>query len=176
MNPSKYLTSFLMKGVLLPLLVILFVSAVQPPFSVKEMAGKKVAIVKVSGYEPDITEGAIMSYLMEAGVEVFDRMSINKVLDEQKFQISGLVDESTAVEVGKITGVQYVLVASTSSPVQTNKANWKDNTWSSYSISFTCKLIEVETGRVVMVGSSSANRGFPNKAVEDAVKKFFVKK
>lgn len=165
-----------MNGTLLALFAFFLVSATHPAWTVKEMAGKKVAIVKVSGYEPDITEGAIMSYLLEAGVEVFDRMSINKVLDEQKFQISGLVDESTAVEVGKITGVQYVLVASTSSPVQTNKANWKDNTWISYSISFTCKLIEVETGRVVMVGSSSANRGFPNKAVEDAVKKFFVKK
>lgn len=145
-------------------------------FSPKDLAGKKLAIVKVTGYEPDLVEGAIMSYLMEAGVDVFDRMSINKVLDEQKFQISGLVDESTAVEIGKITGVQYVLVASTSNPVQTNRANFKDNTWSTYSLSFTCKLIEVETTRVVLVGSSSSNRGFPNKAVEEAVKKFFKRK
>lgn len=165
-----------MKTLLASLLLLATLTSAGPSFTVTDLVGKKVAIVKVSGYEPDITEGAIMSYLMEAGVEVFDRMSINKVLDEQKFQISGLVDESTAVEVGKVTGVQYVLVASTSNPAVTNRANWKDNTWSTYSLSFTCKLIEVETSRVVMVGSSSANRGFPNKAVEEAVKKFFKKK
>ncbi|MCB9164994.1 MAG: hypothetical protein H6592_11300 [Flavobacteriales bacterium] len=165
-----------MKIVLVAAIALISLSTGVHSFSMRDMTGKKVAIVRVSGYEPDITEGAIISYLMDAGVEVFDRMSITKVLDEQKFQLSGLVDESTAVEVGKITGVQYVLVASTSNPIETNRANWKDNTWSTFSLSFTCKLIEVETSKVMLVGTTSANRGFPNKAVEDAIKKFFTKK
>lgn len=44
--------------------------------------------------------------------KLVERMQIDKVLEEQKFQESTFVDPDTAVEIGRILGVDYVLIGS----------------------------------------------------------------
>lgn len=65
---------------------------------------------------------------------VLERQLINKVLEENKFQGEGLVDESQVREIGKIMGADYVFI-STISPLN-----------DSYYLS--CKMIEVTTARI----------------------------
>lgn len=43
------------------------------------------------------------------GISLLDRRSITSVLDEQRLQISGLFDESEAVEAGKLLGSDYLV-------------------------------------------------------------------
>ncbi|MCQ2592967.1 MAG: CsgG/HfaB family protein [Treponema sp.] len=59
------------------------------------------------------TENYITDALTEAvfylnKVKIVERSNLQKILEEQKFQSSGLVDENSAKEIGKIAGVDYV--------------------------------------------------------------------
>ncbi len=46
------------------------------------------------------------------GAKVFTRKEMDKIISEQKFQRSGLVDESTLVRLGKFAGVKYIITGS----------------------------------------------------------------
>ena len=43
------------------------------------------------------------------GVKIFTRRNLQKVLHEQKLQMSGLIDPQTAVQIGKLSGVRYII-------------------------------------------------------------------
>lgn len=43
------------------------------------------------------------------GIKVIERSELHELLNEQKLSLSGRVDESTALEVGKLVGAQYVI-------------------------------------------------------------------
>lgn len=43
------------------------------------------------------------------GIKVIERSELHEILNEQKLSLSGRVDESTALEVGKLVGAQYVI-------------------------------------------------------------------
>jgi len=56
---------------------------------------------------------AIASTLVEmGGTKVYTRRDLQKILQEQKFQQSGLVDEKTVVQMGKLAGVRYIITGS----------------------------------------------------------------
>ena len=65
---------------------------------------------------------------------VLERQLINKVLEENKFQGEGLVDESQLSEIGKILGADYVFISTIT--------QLSDNYYLS------CKMIEVTTARI----------------------------
>jgi Curli production assembly/transport component CsgG. len=65
---------------------------------------------------------------------VLERQLIDKVLEENKFQGEGMVDDSQISEIGKILGADYVFV-STINPLNNNYY-------------FSCKMIEVATARI----------------------------
>ena len=44
------------------------------------------------------------------GADIYSRTDLEKVMSEQKFQQSGLVDENSMVQVGKLAGVKYILL------------------------------------------------------------------
>jgi curli biogenesis system outer membrane secretion channel CsgG len=147
--------------------------AVAQKFSIEDLRSKRLAVVKISGYEPELTEGAIVGHLVKQDVEVLERSDIQAVLEEHKLTMSGLIDESKAVEIGNLVGAQYAISGSVTKPSETNRANLRDNTWSTFSVTFTGKIIDIATGKVIYANSVSANRGFPDRAVRDAVAKFF---
>ena len=43
-------------------------------------------------------------------ISLFERVALQQIGEEQKLGMSGLVDESTAVEIGRIAGLQYILL------------------------------------------------------------------
>ncbi len=46
------------------------------------------------------------------GAKIFTRNELKKVLEEQKFQMSGLADDRTLVQLGKLAGVKYIVTGS----------------------------------------------------------------
>jgi len=52
------------------------------------------------------------------GADVYSREDLAKIMKEQKFQQSGLADENTLVQVGKLAGVKYILTGSIDSVTQ----------------------------------------------------------
>ena len=79
------------------------------------------------------------------GYVALERRLINKVLEENKFQGSGLVGESQISEIGKVMGADYVFVT-TISAISTN-----------YYIS--CKLVEVKTAHIEMQSTGTTKYG-----------------
>jgi len=83
-----------------------------------------------------------------SGYTVLERQLINKVLEENKFQQGGLVDDSQVSEIGKRLGANYVLISSVT-PLG-----------DSYYIS--CKMIEVLTARIAKQKTGQTARGGSN--------------
>jgi len=79
------------------------------------------------------------------GYTVLERQLINKVLEENKFQESGLVNDEQVSDIGKRMGADYVFVT-TISPLGGN-----------YYIS--CKMIEVATARIEKQSTGTTTAG-----------------
>lgn len=73
-------------------------------------------------------------------VRVVDRQNIEKIMEEHKFQSSAITDESTAVEIGKLSGADIIVMGSIHYVGNLHYLN--------------IKLINVETGEII--GSSIA--------------------
>lgn len=67
-------------------------------------------------------------------LELYERMQIIKLLEEQKMQISGYVEPDKAVEVGKMLGVQWTVIGSFMKVGDNLKAD--------------TRLVNVETGKI----------------------------
>ena len=78
----------------------------------------RVAVIDFEsiGDDPNIGRGVteiVRTELIKTGkYEVVERALLNKVLEEQRFQVSDLVDPSKAVELGKILGADLILTGS----------------------------------------------------------------
>jgi len=112
---------------------------------------KKVAVMDPVGSVPktimEIVREEISSVVVNAlGYTVLERSLIDKVLQENKFQMSGLVDDSQISEIGKRMGANFVLV--TSLTIMEN---------GNYYIS--CKLIDVLTARIEKQKTGRSERG-----------------
>ena len=56
-----------------------------------------------------IAEAVVSELSNIGGMRIFTRRDLQKVLQEQKFQMSGLVDPNTAVQIGRLAGVKYIV-------------------------------------------------------------------
>jgi len=56
-----------------------------------------------------VADGLIDEVVNIGGAKVFSRTEMQKVLQEHRFQMSGLVDESTLIKFGKLAGLEYIL-------------------------------------------------------------------
>ncbi len=95
---------------------------------------QRVAFAPVQTMAADELVSACIVDLAASGrVEVLDRSNIEKVLKEQKFTNSGLVDEASAIELGRMLGSPVLLMVSvhnlkvTRTPSRSTKAEWKDS-------------------------------------------------
>jgi hypothetical protein len=77
--------------------------------------GLRIALVPVShgadaaAISDYITGHLTVEFINSQKYDMLERRRIDQVLNEQKFQMSGMVDDTTAVEIGKILGADAVL-------------------------------------------------------------------
>jgi hypothetical protein len=94
----------------------------------------------------EIVREEISSIIVNTGnYTVLERQLINKVLEENKFQQGGLVDESQISEIGRRMGANYVFVT-TISPLGSN-------------FYISCKMTEVLTARIEMQHTAQTKKG-----------------
>ncbi|MBQ0050517.1 MAG: hypothetical protein KBT11_00465 [Treponema sp.] len=62
--------------------------------------------------EDHVTDSLTEAVFKTGKVRVFERANLERILSEQKFQSSGLVDENTAKDIGKLAGVDYICYGS----------------------------------------------------------------
>jgi len=90
--------------------------------------------------------------------EVIERQQLEKILKEQRLSLSGAIDETSAAEVGKILGLDVIIIGNTS---YTHNDEWR-TTESSRCLKRTVitkgtmKIIDVKTARIVGTKSSEA--------------------
>lgn len=58
--------------------------------------------------EDYVTDALTEAVFNTGKIKIYERANLEKILSEQKFQSSGLVDEDTAKDIGKIAGVDYI--------------------------------------------------------------------
>lgn len=59
-----------------------------------------------------VEDGVTDEIVRMGGAKVFTRNELKKVLEEHKFQSSGLADEKTLIQFGKLSGVRYIITGS----------------------------------------------------------------
>ncbi|MCQ2592968.1 MAG: CsgG/HfaB family protein [Treponema sp.] len=108
------------------------------------------AFVALSSDNDDkITENYITDALTEAvfyfdKVRIVERSNLQKILEEQKFQSSGLVDENSAKEIGKIAGVDYVCYGTLKR--------------SGDMFSVNSRIVDVQSGEVIAIGRGDVRK------------------
>jgi hypothetical protein len=72
----------------------------------------KIAIVYITAQDRSTTEyiaGEIEFIWVNAGFTIIDRSQLNRIRREQNFQMSGEVDDATAVSIGKFAGADIIV-------------------------------------------------------------------
>jgi len=126
----------------------IFINSVDP-FGIGSIIGGKrkifpasIAIIDFEGIGVSIDETRVLtqrltSELISLNVyQLFERSKIDQLLKEQKFQNSGCIDAACAVEIGKLAGVEHVVIGT---------VNKIGNTYSVDS-----RMIDVESGKSVI--------------------------
>jgi TolB-like protein len=96
----------------------------------------------VSGYEPlavSVPE-AITEALLRGDLFLpVERSALGRILAEQELSMTGMVDANTAVKIGQLAGVLYVMTGTVAVVGQ--------------QIRLSCRIIDVETAEIVYAGS-----------------------
>lgn len=132
-------------------------------------------------------EDAIVQNLFDGkAFEVLDRQHINRILDEQKLGHSGLVDESTAAELGKIIGSGVMVfgrIQKEDYKEETSRSDHTDREGNRYyihrrtgtmSLDVNLRIIDVNTGRIVAartLNSAASNTTSQRNGVAPAINK-----
>ena len=85
--------------------------------------------------------------------ELLSRTDVDKVVQEHELTATGLVDDSTAPAFGKMLGAEYLLITNI-----TGLSNTKKGGKNNYIVTakMSARIVEVETGRMVLAATSSA--------------------
>ncbi|MFH1714932.1 MAG: FlgO family outer membrane protein [Elusimicrobiota bacterium] len=130
-----------------------------------ELTNRKIAIVPFSFIDnrPDVDgAGSILSERLTNRIvklkqfKLVDRQNLEKVLQEQKLQASGLIDSETAKSLGKILGVDAIITG-TMMNISLNR------------LEVNAKLIKTETAEILAVSSMLVEKDWITKAGEEYV-------
>jgi len=116
------------------------------PFSVASDSRKGYA-AEAASLQAYATEA--LTGLNDPFLTVVDRDNIQKILDEQRLGMSGVVDENTAVSAGKLVGAQAVIMG-TVIAYQENPGKLRANTRNGYE-SYQVKQLNTESNQYVYV-------------------------
>jgi curli biogenesis system outer membrane secretion channel CsgG len=128
----------------------------------------KIAIMdfetKVPGYDWRIGRGAsdmLTTELVKTKkFRVYERNKIASIMKEQGFQQSGAVDPTTAVRIGKIIGVKYILTGAVTeygqSQTGVRAGGYVNVGKKGYATAVDVRAISVETGEIVFADSGEA--------------------
>jgi curli biogenesis system outer membrane secretion channel CsgG len=100
--------------------------------------------------------------------ELIERGQLESLLQEQGMSMTGLINQSDAPQVGKIQGLDYLVLGSiteASAPIRessyTDKNQRKVYSYAATAkVTVSVKVVEVESGRIILAESASADKNF----------------
>jgi curli biogenesis system outer membrane secretion channel CsgG len=105
--------------------------------------------------------GSVIAGLLAAdlagldNIRIIERDRIAQVLNEQAIQQSGVTDSETAVKLGQLAGADAVIVGEL-----TDYVHWESLTGPGSTISFSIRMIDTESGRIILNSAISRVRGY----------------
>lgn len=124
--------------------------AKSPAFETKPVW--RTAVLPPTASTPSLCQGqgiydyAGMALLRTGRFTVVDRSAVDQILDEQEFSYSGVVDQSTAVQLGRLLGAEAVMMVSIASV--SHDEFWSD-TPEQRDAELYVKIISVETSEIL---------------------------
>lgn len=127
---------------------------------------------QISVEDASLASDRVMENLLDSGrFNIIERDQLEAILNEHAFNLTGLVDPNTAVQIGKLTGVQYIVYGSVvNCSLKTTGIAYDNNNYGGvvnekYTViaDVTARFIDVETGRIALIArghgesSSTAN-------------------
>ena len=94
--------------------------------------------------------------------EILSRTDVDKVVQEHELAATGLIDDSTAPAFGRMLGAEYLLITNVTGLSSTKKSGsviGKGNNNYIVTARMAGRIVEVESGRVVLAATSSATSG-----------------
>lgn len=88
-------------------------------------------------------------------IKVVERGRITKLIDEQVLQQSGAIDSKSAIQIGKLVGADAVVVGDL-----TDYLIWDNVGGFGSTISYSMRMIDVQSGRILLNASISRVRPF----------------
>ena len=141
-------------------------AAALPTVAVLPFHKKAAVSAELTLEDEDYAAELVNEHLTNSGrFDVVDREYLSDALREQAFGLSGAVDPSTAAQLGKIVGAQYIVVGSINGLSLVNKVGKVAGVGGkSFKVvaHISARMVEVETGRVIAAssgkGESTAHR------------------
>lgn len=116
--------------------------------------------IGASGVPPDAAVGLadmmVTALVKTKMYEIVEREQLQKILSEQKFRMSGLVDPSTAVQIGKMLGIKKIFIGKITQMgiTETDAIFIKVAT---AKVSIDVRIIDVETGVIEIAETATAD-------------------
>lgn len=122
-----------------------------PDKSKRELGISKVAILKFdiddAKWGDEFTDSIALHISKSLPMAVIEREQLSKVVNEQSFSKTGIIDTQTAVRIGKILGVDALIFGRGSAlKLYDAKGNFVANLMDTVSL----KVVQIESGQVVV--------------------------
>jgi Curli production assembly/transport component CsgG len=145
------------------LLVSLCWSAMALPVSAQTDSGKaRIAVLPLKGegrgtfgdQRDEVYQKVTQAFFVTKRFDLMERAQLKAVLGEGKLQSSGLVDDATAVSLGKQLGVKFVVLGSYNGSMDRIVESFMSKTGPVYNVFFPAKItlnlrmVNVESGKI----------------------------
>jgi curli biogenesis system outer membrane secretion channel CsgG len=131
--------------------------------------GKKIPIVvmdfetRVPGHDWRVGQGAsdmlITALVKTKKYKIYERDRLNAIMKEQKLQMSGAVDMSTAVQIGKLVGAKYIITGAVTefgvAKTGAHGGGYFSVGKQHYRATVDLRAVNVQTGEIVFADSGS---------------------
>lgn len=150
-----------------------FVSGVDLTDSERDSQDKTKELKRPGAGPGDTLAAQVLSRLQRAGgIKLIERGQLKKVLEELALNQSGAVDESSAPEMGRLLGAQYIIlgrISASESSQDNSRAENKTSDEQSYTASL--RVVRAETGIVIGAGHATGSmRNIADRLAADALR------
>lgn len=117
---------------------------------------------------------ALVMELVGEGFPVMERRDLSQVLKEHALGYSGVVDQRTAVEIGKLSGIDYVVLGTLTTRTAMGPIEYffGDGIGHPEVDTVRMRMVEIKTGQVMVSAVVENSRG---GSVEDIAKEFVLR-
>ena len=142
-----------------------------PNVAVLPYANKAAVSKELSLADASLVSEFVIEHLLDSErFNVVEREVLLNIMQEQNLNMSGMIDPSTAVQVGKLSGAQYFIAGSvTGLSTKPTGLSYEHSIYGSANINkytvianVTARIIDIETGRVVMAVSGTGESASTN--------------